>query len=66
MTVAELLSRKDEAVDLEQTTGWRRIMPYLTPIKCIRVDGEVRRYYFNGAGRLYYRRVAECELYRDK
>ena len=63
---AELLKAKDDATDLEQTTSWKRLMPYMTPIGVMRVNGEPRRYYRNRIGHYYYLRVAECELYRNK
>lgn len=56
----------EKAINLDQIPWWRRIMPDLTPVKCIYVNGQPRRYYKNNKnGQYYYRRIAESEMYKS-
>lgn len=65
MAVTEKM--KSVAGDLELFPGWRSRLSSLTPIGYDYGKGnEPRRYYTDGAGRYYYRRVTESEMHRNK
>lgn len=60
----ELMKAKSVAGDLEIIPWWKSKMSSLTSIGCAYVKGEARRYYRDGNGRYYYRRITENEMYR--
>ena len=56
----------EEATDLETITNWKSWMPHLTPIRCMYKNGEPRRYYkHKHSDRIFFRRVSECEMYKN-
>lgn len=65
MAVTEEIEAK--AGDLEMYPGWKRRLRFLTPIGyAYGKDNEPRRYYMDGDGGYYYRRVTESEMHRVK
>lgn len=57
---------KATAGDIELYKNWRVRLRTMKPIAYDYVNGEARRYYSDGRGGYYYRRVSESEMHRGK
>lgn len=64
MAVAAII--KSNAGDIELHKNWKVRLASMTHIGYDYVNGEARRYYSDGRGGYYYRRVSEAEMHRGK
>lgn len=62
MAVSQIII--DKAGNLENNRYWRARMSSMKPIGYEYVKGEARRYYTDGRGGYYYRKVTESEMHR--
>lgn len=53
-----------DACNLETLINWKGLMQYMTPIGCVYVNHEPRRYYKNRIGHYYYRVISESEMHK--
>ena len=55
-----------DAQNIESFRNWRSWMPYMEAKEYVYVNNEPRRYYKHTSGRMFYRKVTESEIYRNK
>lgn len=56
----------NNAQDIENFRNWRSWMPHMKALGYAYKNGEPRRYYKHVSGRIFYRKVTESEMHRNK